>query len=110
MPALHDPVARWQRVAALFDAAREREPAERARYLEKACRDRRGVDAVRLVDAGSILMANNGVPADNAFIDNRLDGFRSTVADIVLGSGVTRAHIAGSGSLSDHGTATARER
>ena len=58
----------------------------------------------------SMYAFRGGVPRDNVFIDNRLDGFRSTVADIFVGSGVTRTHIAGSGSLSDHGTATTRER
>ena len=47
-----------------------------------------------------------GAPADNAFIDNRLDNFAATVADILVGSGVMRGHIVGPGSLSDHGTAT----
>jgi serine/threonine protein kinase len=51
-----------------------------------------------------------GVPADNAFIDNRLEGFKATGADIFVGSGVARGHIVGPGSVSDHGTATIRER
>jgi serine/threonine protein kinase len=58
----------------------------------------------------SMYVFRGGVPADNAFIDNRLEGFEATVADIFVGSGVARGHIVGPGSLSDHGTATIRER
>ena len=58
----------------------------------------------------SMYAFRGGVPADNAFIDNRVDGFQSTVADIFVGGAVARGHIAGPGSLSDHGTGTVRER
>ena len=58
----------------------------------------------------SMYAFRGGVPADNAFIDNRLEGFEAMVADIVVGSGVARGHIIGPGSVSDHGTATIRER
>jgi DNA-binding SARP family transcriptional activator len=51
-----------------------------------------------------------GVPSDNAFIDNRLDGFQAALADIFVGSGVARARIVGPGSVSDHGAATTRQR
>ena len=58
----------------------------------------------------SMYAFRGGVPADNAFIDNRLEGFEATVADIFVGSGVARSHIVGPGSLSDHGSATILER
>lgn len=58
----------------------------------------------------SMYAFRGGVPADNALIENSLDGFQSTMSDIFVGSGVARGHIAGPGSLSDHGTATIRER
>jgi len=64
----------------------------------------------RAQSALSMYVFRGGVPTDNAFIDNRLDGFNATVADIFLGSGVVRGHIAGPGSVADHGTATIRER
>lgn len=57
----------------------------------------------------SMYAFRGGVPADNAFIDNDLEGFVSTVADIVVGSGVERGRIVGPGSVSDHGAATVRE-
>jgi DNA-binding SARP family transcriptional activator len=58
----------------------------------------------------SMYAFRGGVPSDNAFIDNRLERFEATVADIFIGSGVARRHIVGPGSVSDHGTATIRER
>jgi serine/threonine protein kinase len=58
----------------------------------------------------SMYAFRGGVPADNAFIDNRLEGFEATVADIFVGSGVARGHITGPGSVSDHGVATILER
>jgi DNA-binding SARP family transcriptional activator len=58
----------------------------------------------------SMYAFRGGAPADNAFIDNLIKGFAATDSVIVIGSGVARAHIVGSGSLSDHGTATIRER
>jgi hypothetical protein len=58
----------------------------------------------------SMYAFRGGVPADNALIDNRLEGFEATVADIFVGSGVARGHIVGPGSVSDHGSATIRER
>jgi DNA-binding SARP family transcriptional activator len=57
----------------------------------------------------SMYAFRGGVPADNVFMDNRVDGFQATVADIFIGSGVAKAHIVGPGSVSDHGTATIRE-
>ena len=51
-----------------------------------------------------------GVPADNAFIDNRVDGFEATAADIFVGSGVERGHVVGPGTMVDRGTATIRQR
>ena len=58
----------------------------------------------------SMYAFRGGVPADNAFIENSLDGFQATVADIFVGSGVASGHVGGPGSLLDHGTATIRER
>lgn len=58
----------------------------------------------------SMYAFRGGVPSDNSFIDNRLEGFEATVADIFVGSGVARGHIVGPGSLSDHGMATILER
>src|SRR4029077_20626653 len=58
----------------------------------------------------SMYAFRGGVPADNVFIDNRLEGFEATVADIFVGSGVARSHITGPGSLWDHGRATILER
>ena len=43
----------WQRVKAVFDAARERPPAERASYLEAAC----GGDASLRAEVESLLAA-----------------------------------------------------
>lgn len=63
----------------------------------------------RARSALSMYAFRGGVPADNAFIDNRLEGFTATLADIVLGSGVARGHVVGPGSVSDRGTATIRE-
>jgi hypothetical protein len=58
----------------------------------------------------SMYAFRGGVPADNTFIDNRLAGFQSTVADIFVSSGVAKAHILGTGSLLDYGTGTIRGR
>jgi hypothetical protein len=58
----------------------------------------------------AIYSFRGGRPTDNAFIDNRLDRFQSTIADIFIGSGVSGSHIVGPGSISDHGTRTIRER
>ena len=45
-----------------------------------------------------------GVPVDNAFLDNRVDDFEASVADIVIGSGVMRTRIVGKGSILDDNT------
>jgi hypothetical protein len=42
-----------------------------------------------------------GLPADNAFIDNRFDHFQPALADIFVGSGVSRKRIVGPGTVSD---------
>jgi len=47
-----------------------------------------------------------GVPANNAFILNRLDGFEPTLADIFVGDGVLNTLIVGQGTVEDHGTGT----
>jgi hypothetical protein len=51
-----------------------------------------------------------GEPADNAFIDNRIEKFEAMGADIYVGGGVARGRIVGPGSTSDHGKSTIRER
>lgn len=58
----------------------------------------------------SMYAFRGGVPADNAFVDNRLERFEASVADIFVGSGVARGHIVGPGSVSDQGTATILKR
>ena len=57
----------------------------------------------------SMYVFRGGAPADNAFIDNRLEGFEATLADIFVGSGVARARIVGPGSVVDRGTMTIRK-
>jgi hypothetical protein len=47
-----------------------------------------------------------GVPANNAFILNRFDGFEASRADVFVGVGVTNTLIVGEGSVEDHGTGT----
>ncbi len=42
-----------------------------------------------------------GLPTDTAFIDNRFDQFQPALADIFVGSGVSRKRIVGPGSVSD---------
>jgi hypothetical protein len=64
----------------------------------------------RAAAALSMYSFRGGIPGDNAFIDNHLDGFQSTVADIVIGRGVMRGRIVGKGSVLDRGTGTIRER
>jgi hypothetical protein len=51
-----------------------------------------------------------GVPADNAFIDNRFDQFEAALADIFVGSGVLRRRIVGPGTKADEGTGKIIER
>ena len=51
-----------------------------------------------------------GSPADNAFIDNRLDGFHGSLADIVVGGGVVRTRVVRPGRVIDQGERTVIER
>src|SRR5947208_5072599 len=44
----------WERVKTVFDAARERPPGERARFLDAAC----GADAALRVEVESLLAAD----------------------------------------------------
>ncbi|MEM9557425.1 MAG: serine/threonine-protein kinase [Acidobacteriota bacterium] len=56
--------ARWQQVEELFHAALERPVAERAAYLDAACRDRRGrLDEVLHEEVDSLLGAHEGPEA-----------------------------------------------
>jgi hypothetical protein len=48
----------------------------------------------------------DGVPANNAFILNPLDGFEPTLADIFVGEGVMNTLIVGRGTIEDHGIGT----
>jgi hypothetical protein len=51
----------------------------------------------RARSALAIYAFSGGVPADNAFIDNRLEGFHAALVDIFVGSGVSTPRIIGSG-------------
>lgn len=42
-----------------------------------------------------------GAPTDNAFIDNRFDQFQAVLADIFVGSGVSKKRIVGPGTVAD---------
>jgi DNA-binding SARP family transcriptional activator len=58
----------------------------------------------------SMYAFRGGAPADNAFVENRLERFQATLADVFVGSGVARGRLVGPGTVLDHGTATIRER
>ena len=60
--------------------------------------------------AVSLYAFRGGVPAGNALIDNRFDGFEPAAADIVLGSGVLRTRIVGPGTVADRGEGTIIQR
>jgi len=51
-----------------------------------------------------------GVPADNAFIDNRVDDFHASLASVVVGSGALRTRLVRPGTILDHGEGTRIER
>jgi hypothetical protein len=50
--------------------------------------------------------AVTGVPADNAFLLNRLDDFLASAADIFVGEHVLNTLVIGEGSVEDHGVGT----
>ena len=66
----------------------------------------RGRARVALVDRGF----NGGIPLDNAFIDNRMDDFHASLADVVVKSGVVGTRIVGPGKFIDQGERTIIER
>jgi hypothetical protein len=47
-----------------------------------------------------------GVPANNAFINNRFRGFEASLADLFVGPGATGTRIVGRGTVDDQGTGT----
>jgi hypothetical protein len=51
-----------------------------------------------------------GSPHDNAFVDNRLDGFHGSLASTLVGSGVSRTRLAHPGTVVDRGVSTTIER
>jgi hypothetical protein len=53
---------------------------------------------------------NGGIPLDNAFIDNRMDDFHGSVADVLVESGVVRTRLVRPGKVIDHGERTIIER
>ena len=50
--------------------------------------------------------AQTGVPANNAFVLNRLEGFSAAGADILVGDQVLNTIVIGEGSVEDHGVGT----
>jgi hypothetical protein len=54
----------------------------------------------------SIEVNADGIPDSNEFLLNRFDHFEASVADIVVGSGVTNTRIEGHGTVDDQGTGT----
>jgi len=51
-----------------------------------------------------------GYPEDNAFVDNRLDGFHASLASTLVGSGVSRTRLVHPGTVVDRGVSTTIER
>jgi tRNA A-37 threonylcarbamoyl transferase component Bud32 len=51
-----------------------------------------------------------GIPLGNAFIDNRMDDFHPSLADVVVNSGVVGTRLVRPGKVSDHGERTIIER
>ena len=50
---------------------------------------------------------NAGIPGNNSFVANDLDGFQSSLADIFVDAGVTNTSVIGrQGRVEDHGTGT----
>jgi hypothetical protein len=48
----------------------------------------------------------SAVPANNAFVLNRVDDFEASVADVSVGLGALNTHIVGAGTVEDLGTGT----
>jgi hypothetical protein len=53
---------------------------------------------------------NGGIPLGNAFIDNRVDDFHASLADVLVQSGVVGTHLVRSGKVIDRGERTIIER
>ena len=49
---------------------------------------------------------NGGIPLDNAFIDNRMDDFHASLADVVVKSGVVGTRLVRPGTFIDQGART----
>ena len=47
-----------------------------------------------------------GIPGNNEFVLNRFDHFEASVADILVGVGVTNTRVMGQGTVDDHGIGT----
>src|SRR6267378_3114140 len=50
-----------------------------------------------------------GIPGNNEFVLNRFDDFEASVADILVGVGVTNTRVMGQGTVDDHGIGTVIE-
>jgi len=60
----------------------------------------------RAAKALSVSAFRGGAPSNTAFVLNRLDDFEASVADVVVGDGVSNTRIVGPGSVENHGTGT----
>ncbi|HLJ16467.1 MAG TPA: hypothetical protein VKV15_18350 [Bryobacteraceae bacterium] len=57
--------------------------------------------------AMTVLAQNGGLPGNNSFIANDLDGFQSSLADIFVDAGATNTFVIGhQASVEDRGSAT----
>jgi hypothetical protein len=55
----------------------------------------------------AVMDRNAGVPRNNSFVSNDLDGFQSSLADIFIDAGVTNTFVIGrQANVQDHGTGT----
>jgi hypothetical protein len=54
----------------------------------------------------SLAAFRGGIPADNALVLNRFDGFQPSLADLLVDDGVMNTLIVGEGSVVDRGTGT----
>jgi hypothetical protein len=54
----------------------------------------------------SVDALRGGIPANNAFVLNRVEDFEASVADVVVGLGVLNTRIVGAGTVEDLGTGT----
>ena len=55
----------------------------------------------------AVLDQNGGIPGNNSFVANDLDGFQSSLADIFVDAGVTNTVVIGrQASVEDHGSGT----